>query len=174
MNAGYISGSSYAVKFAAGYTNRLVIDPGATFNGTVTGGNPIGNGKASTLELGSGASAGTLSGIGSQFVDFIGVDVDSGADWVLTGANKIAAESILVNSGTLTDAGTLINYGILLDSGTLIVAGTLAAGAGAAGDVALFGNLLGTLVVERHHRARSLHRHAEQTDWRRQRGNRRR
>ena len=42
VNAGTIIGGRDAVKFGAGYANRLVIDPNAVFSGTVTGGNTIG------------------------------------------------------------------------------------------------------------------------------------
>ena len=43
----------------------LVIDPGAVFNGLV-----VGNGSSDTLVLASAASAGRLSGLGSQFTGF--------------------------------------------------------------------------------------------------------
>jgi hypothetical protein len=66
VDAGLISGSTYAVKFAAGFTNQLVIDPGATLSGTVTGGNALGGGAVSTLELSSGTASGTISGLGSH------------------------------------------------------------------------------------------------------------
>ena len=42
INAGDIAGTTAAVIFAAGFINRLVVDPGATFTGTVDGGNTIG------------------------------------------------------------------------------------------------------------------------------------
>ena len=122
VNAGTISGSVNAVGFVAGYADRLVIDPNAVFGGTVSGGNAIGAAQISTLELASAGSAGTLSGLGTQFVDFAQVTVDAGAQWTFTGANTIVAGSTLTNYGTLTDAGTLTNAGSL--NGTL----TLAAG----------------------------------------------
>ncbi len=71
------------MKFGAGYTGRLVIDPGAVFVGTVDGGNTIGAATVSTLELGSGA--GTLSGIGTQFINFGSIAFDQGADWFIEG-----------------------------------------------------------------------------------------
>ena len=91
VNAGTITGSSDAVKFAAGYANRLVIDPNAVFSGKVTGGNTIGAAQVSTLELASAGSVGTLSGLGTQFVDFAQVTVDAGAQWTLQAPNTIAA-----------------------------------------------------------------------------------
>ena len=85
QTGGAISGGTDAVTFAAGHTNRLVIDPGATFTGTVDGGNTIGAASISTLELASGASAGTLSGLGTQYIDFAQVTIDAGAAWMLSG-----------------------------------------------------------------------------------------
>lgn len=123
VNAGMIDGagtgvSSAAVQFAAGYTNLLVVDPTAVFVGTVDGGNTIGATAASTLEL-AGTSAGTLSGIGTQFIDFAQTTVDAGAYWTLTGTNTLAAGTTLTNAGTLTaldatlsDAGLVINNGV--------------------------------------------------------------
>jgi hypothetical protein len=107
VNAGTITGDSDAVKFASGFANRLVIDPGAVFSGKVTGGNAIGASYVSTLELASAGSAGTLSGLGTQFVDFARVTVDAGAQWTLTGANTLAAGYTLTDAGTLTNAGPL-------------------------------------------------------------------
>jgi predicted ribosome-associated RNA-binding protein Tma20 len=121
VNAGTITGDKDAVKFAAGYTNRLVIDPGAVFSGTVTGGNTIGAGHVSTLELATGASAGTLSELGTQFIDFAHVTVDTGAQFTLTGANTIAAGVTLTDAGSLTNAGILSVYSAL----TLVSGGAL-------------------------------------------------
>ena len=84
--SGVISGGTDAVKLRGGYTNRLVIDPGAVFNGIVDGGNAIGATSISTLELASGASAGTLHGAGSQYIDFAQITLDAGARWDIVSA----------------------------------------------------------------------------------------
>jgi fibronectin-binding autotransporter adhesin len=110
VNAGSIGGAT-AVAFGAGVINRLVIDPGAVFSGTVDGGNTIGGAFISTMELAPGASAGTLSGLGTQFINFAASTIDAGANWTFSGANTLAAGATLVNSGTLTDIGTLLNSG---------------------------------------------------------------
>jgi Hint domain len=101
-NAGTISGSDGAVSFASGFTNVLIARPSAVFSGKVDGGNTIGATAVSTLELGSGASAGKLSGLGTQFVDFGLVAVDAGAIWSLSG-QTIANGVTLTNSGTVGD-----------------------------------------------------------------------
>ena len=123
VNAGSVGGGTLAVLLAAGYTNRLIVDPGAVFAGTVDGGNAIGASAVSTLELASAATAGTLSGLGSKYIDFASVTVDAGASWTLAGTNTIAAGVTLTDAGTLTAAGTLNNAGQF--AGPL----TLAAGA---------------------------------------------
>jgi hypothetical protein len=76
----------------------VVIDPNAVFSGTVNGRNAIDAAVVSTLELASAGSVGTLSGLGTKYVDFAQVTVDAGAQWTLTGANTLAA------GYTLTDA----------------------------------------------------------------------
>ena len=68
VNAGSIAGSGTAadaVSLAAGYANTVIVDPGASFIGTVDGGNAPGSGPASVLELASAAGAGTLTGLGT-------------------------------------------------------------------------------------------------------------
>jgi hypothetical protein len=109
VNAGTIGGSIDAVGFVDGQTNRPVIDLAAVFIGTVTGGNTIGGtsistlelASISTLELASAAASGTLTGIGTQFVDFVQVTVDAGAIWLLTGPNTIATGVTPANLGTV-------------------------------------------------------------------------
>ncbi|HUD60146.1 MAG TPA: Hint domain-containing protein [Acetobacteraceae bacterium] len=121
INAGGIAGTAAAVIFAAGYINRLVVDPGATFTGAVDGGNTIGAAQVSTLELASGASAGTLSGLGTQFIDFAQSTIDVSANWILSGDNTLVAGATLTNSGTLTDVGTLTGNQIRLSGGALTI-----------------------------------------------------
>ena len=58
-----------------------MVDPGAVFNGKVVGS----TGASNALELASGGSTGTLSGLGTSFTNFGTVTVDSGAAWELTG-----------------------------------------------------------------------------------------
>ena len=107
-NAGTISGSSgTAVSFAGG-GNRLIVDPGAVFTGIVNGGT-----GGDTLELGSAASTGTLSGLGTSFTGFDSVTVDSAATWLLTGTNTLGIGTTLTNFGTLKDAATLANSGLI-------------------------------------------------------------
>jgi fibronectin-binding autotransporter adhesin len=133
---GAISGGAHAVKFGAAHTNRLMVAPSASFTGTVDGGNTIGAASISTLELISSASAGTLHGFGSQYVNFAQTMIDSGANWTLVGTNTIAAGATITNAGTLVlsdatlaDAGGLVNNsGILLDSSTVTIAGLVGTG----------------------------------------------
>jgi hypothetical protein len=129
-NLGTISGATYAVYFEAGYTDLLTIDPGASFSGTVDGGNTIGSAFVSTLELASGATAGTLAGLGSKYVNFAQTTIDANATWTLGGSNTLVTRTALTNAGTLTlasatltDSGALTNNGvILLDPSTLTAA----------------------------------------------------
>ena len=131
INAGSIAGTTAdAIQFAAGHTNLLVTDPGASFSGTVDGGNTIGAAFVSTLELASGTVAGTLSGVGSKYIDFVQTTIDTGASWALTGANTLASGTTLTNNGTLTflnaslsGAGGIVNNGgIVLDPSSVTIA----------------------------------------------------
>ena len=71
VNAGSIGGAGTAVVLAAGFANRVQVFPGAVFGGIVNGGNAVGAGIASTLELAAGA--GSLYGIGSSFTNFASI-----------------------------------------------------------------------------------------------------
>jgi len=119
-NAGTIIGNSgTAVVFGAGYANQLVIDPGATFAGTVNGGNADGSTAVSTLELASAASTGTLTGLGSQYVNFNQVIVDAGAHWLLQEGNTADTDAIsLAANATLDVTGTIASSQTILFSGS--------------------------------------------------------
>lgn len=91
VNAGTIGETNTAgligngIGFNAGYTNRLIDEPGAVFLGLVDGGNIIGAAYVSTLELASGTAAGTLSGLGTQFTNFGSIAFDANANWCIAG-----------------------------------------------------------------------------------------
>ncbi|MBS0641351.1 MAG: Hint domain-containing protein [Proteobacteria bacterium] len=102
----------------------------------VTGGNSIGASIVSTLELAANSSSGTLTGLGSQFINFGQVLVDAGAVWTLGGTNSLAAGTTLENDGTLTvlngsfdSDGTVQNDGlIVIDPSTLTVGALIGTG----------------------------------------------
>ena len=105
-----IGTSGTAVSLAPGFTNRMVIGAGAVFTGTVDGGNTSGSATISTLELTTGSSAGaigTLSGIGSKYLDFANIVVDAGAAWVFASGQAIAGNQALTDNGTLTNNATV-------------------------------------------------------------------
>ena len=130
-NAGFIGGgtgvggAADSVYFGNG-PSRLIVDPGAGFNGAVVADAADSN----TLELASAATAGTISALDTSVTGFDQITVDLGAAWTLTGTHTLTSGQTLTNSGTLTldsatltDAGSLVNDGqILLDPSTLIVA----------------------------------------------------
>ena len=96
-NAGTISGSSYAVDFAVSSSaNRLIVDPGAVFNGPV-------NGNGGVLELTTGTSSIGLIG-SSAFSNFQTLTDDANGLWTLTGGNVIAN---VTGNGSLFIAGSL-------------------------------------------------------------------
>jgi len=101
INAGRISGSTFAVQFT-GSNDRLVVDPGAVFVGKVTGGS-----SRNILELASAAHRGTITGLGTSFTNFNTIVVDRRAQWEATGTNSLASGTALVVRGKLTDVGAL-------------------------------------------------------------------
>jgi hypothetical protein len=141
LNAGTVestSPSGAAVAFSGGYDNRLIDDPGAVFVGAVRGGNKVGAPSVTTLELASGATTGTLAGLGTQFIGFGQVTVDAGAHWAWTSSSTVEANATLTNSGTL---GGRVNLGAgvsLVNDGTMhTTAGPVAYSSAADTDVSI-------------------------------------
>jgi hypothetical protein len=126
-NAGTITdtavGSGYAVRFGGG-VNRLIIDPGAVFNGNVY----AVVGGTNTIELASGASAGTLSGLGAghsgaHYQNFQTVTIDSGAAWTIAataaGFGGVTIEGFRAGDKLdLTDVAYAAGDTVTLDSGS--------------------------------------------------------
>jgi hypothetical protein len=114
-NAGTITSGWLAVDFAFdSASNRLVVAPGAVFNGLVKGG-------TGTLELASGAGAGAISGLSATasgtFQNFQTLAVDSGAVWTLSGTNTITN---IVDNGALTVTGALPAANIQIGAGGVL------------------------------------------------------
>ena len=144
INAGTMIGTGgVAVTLPSGVANSLVVDPGAYFVGIADGGNTIGSTIVSTLELASTSSIGTLTGIGTEFVDFGQTEVDSGATWNLTGTNALGGGSLndsgrlTVNAASLTGAGAItvgdtVNAALNIGQNGTVAANTVALGLNAA------------------------------------------
>jgi len=100
VNAGMISNSrgaaGSAIMFESG-TDRLVEDPGSAIIGTV-------GGSSYALELASGSSSGSISGLGTSITGLSTVAVDTGASWTLSGTNSVAN---IVDNGFINVAGSL-------------------------------------------------------------------
>ena len=138
VNAGSIVATGtngLAVSLTSGFGNLLVDEPGGVFVGIVDGGNTIGSTVSSTLELAASSLQGTMSGLGSQFVDFAQVTIDPGANWIFAGTNSLASGVNLSDDGSL-----LVSGATLADAGPVVIAGTAGSFAGATvtGDAALW------------------------------------
>jgi hypothetical protein len=146
-NAGTIIGNTGVVFYSAGIASQTLIDSG-TIEGT--GGTAVafgasndllklqpgnlriqgivnGGGGTNTLEFASGATAGTLTGVGLAFTNFSQGTVDAGANWVLAGSNTFGSGVTVTETGTLTDSGTLTNAGTFIGAtyGARLIASAL-------------------------------------------------
>jgi hypothetical protein len=117
VNQGSIFSTDFAVQMGSGAANRVIVSPGASFTGTVDGGNTLTATAASALELAAGTGIGSIAGFGSKYIDFAEVTLDSGASWSLAGT-VVAGETIsfggagglltLANPGSV--AGTITRF----------------------------------------------------------------
>jgi hypothetical protein len=121
INAGTIESTGGAAGTAAltgGFRGTVIDDPGAVFIGQVGGATETSG--ISLLELGSGATEGTLSGYGTQFVNFHTLEVATGATWEIAGSTTITGT--LINNGTIieTAADTLDIAGPIEGTGRIV------------------------------------------------------
>jgi len=125
-NAGTIIGTDgTAVQFGGG-DDRMVVDPGAVFIGTVDGG-----GGSNVLELAAGTGDRTLSGLGTSFANFETVVFDANANWTVTIDNTaaftgmisgFAAGDILDLNGKAATGATYAGGVLTVQNGGTIVA----------------------------------------------------
>lgn len=101
-NDGTITGTHGVAVYFAGASSLLRVGPGAVFNGKV-----IDHAGDGTLELGSGTEHGQITGLGTDFLGFSKILVDSSANWTLTGSNQLGGGQVLLDDGTLSTAGRL-------------------------------------------------------------------
>lgn len=150
INAGAILGSGTALGFGAG-NDLLVLETGARFGGLVNGG-----GGTNSLEL-AADSHGTLTGLGTRFINFATVTAEAAASWVLDGGGVVVSGVTLGDAGTLTVLGGLNNHGRIAETGTITLgdgqkqAGQLInRGDGVldlAGNAGVYGGMTGSFVV---------------------------
>jgi hypothetical protein len=118
FNYGTIDGSGGTSVLFNSTGDVLVVEAGGTLDGVAYGG-------GGTLRLAGNAGAGTLTGLGVDFVDFSEIKVASGATWTLQGANTVASGTTLSNGGTLTVIGSLENAGSIAGGIRLLAGGAL-------------------------------------------------
>jgi fibronectin-binding autotransporter adhesin len=124
------SGNGTAISFGGTGSNRLVLYSSYVFGGKVVGGGS--SGATNTLELTGGYAhataviAGTITGIGTEFIGFGAVVVDAYARWTLAGSNTLGSGASLTNQGTLVLSGALSGAGGVVEAGPgpLIVTGS--------------------------------------------------
>jgi hypothetical protein len=126
-NAGTIAtklgNAGTAVAFGGTSANRLVLEPGFGFTGVVVGSASAGN----TMELASAASSGTVTGLGTQFVDFYLIDFDAGAKWSIAGGTAALAGGEVISGFTTGDTIDVVGVSETIAGagfGTLSLAGT--------------------------------------------------
>ncbi|HEX4504585.1 MAG TPA: Hint domain-containing protein [Alphaproteobacteria bacterium] len=114
-NAGTISGGTDAVYLADGFNNRLIVDAGAVFDGSVVAATIVsGSTPTNVLELSGQTGPGSISDIGSEFTGFQTVTIDAGATWTV---GSITAAVTVVNAGTVQASAAAYSAGIALDAG---------------------------------------------------------
>jgi hypothetical protein len=123
INYGAIQGTSGVAVVLGSAADRLVVEAGSTWMGSVEGG-------GGALELASGA--GTLSGLGATgsisgaetmtFSGFGAYDLDAGTQWTLSGADTLSAGATLTIDGEAEIEGDLVSRGAIAGAGRLTIA----------------------------------------------------
>ncbi len=101
-NSGTISGAGGTAVLFGGGNDILVVEPTAIFHGNVVGSSDGSN----AIEFRKGITTGTLTGLGTNFVNFDHLVIASGAHWSLAGTNTESSLTI-ADSGGLAVGGKL-------------------------------------------------------------------
>ena len=122
--AGTIKGGGATEVSFGSSTDRLILGTSATFGGAVAGG-----GINSTIELASGTGAGTLSGLGTNFINFGTVIVDAGTTWTIDPPSSLLATTTFIGDGAsstlvLTGGGAFSLAGVREFGGIFLGAGS--------------------------------------------------
>ncbi|ABI62033.1 Hint domain-containing protein [Granulibacter bethesdensis] len=117
-----------AIYLASTNANTLQLGITSRITGTAVA-NAAGT---NTLELLSGTAAGTITGLGRNYVGFQNAVVDAGATWTLSGTNTIITgnnftnRGIAINAGTFSGAMTLAASSVMTNAASAILSnGTL-------------------------------------------------
>ncbi len=111
-----------AVNFGTGAA-RLILDPGASFAGSVVADASLSN----LLELASAATSGSIAGIGDALSGFGTIAFDANASWSITGSSAGIASGETVSGFILGDTIELTGFAATGDTFTgagLVLAGT--------------------------------------------------
>ncbi|APG30451.1 Hemagglutinin-related protein [Granulibacter bethesdensis] len=122
------NGVGAAIYLASTNANTLQLGITSRITGTAVA-NAAGT---NTLELLSGTAAGTITGLGRNYVGFQNAVVDAGATWTLSGTNTIITgnnftnRGIAINAGTFSGAMTLAASSVMTNAASAILSnGTL-------------------------------------------------
>jgi len=106
-------GFAHAVYFGSG-ASQLILDPGASFSGSVVADAAYGN----VLELATGSSAGSIAGVGNAITGFNTIQFDPGAQWFLAGSTVGLAAGQTIDGFALGDTLELTGFVTAGDSFT--------------------------------------------------------
>ena len=112
INSGVITGTLDAavIFYTHSTTDRLIVAPGAVFNGHVCGG-------TGTMELTSAASAGRLAGFGGSITNFGSLQFDSGSRWTVIGtASGAGFGTIAIGGFTSGDTIDVTGFAAVTES----------------------------------------------------------
>ena len=124
LNAATITGGSAggnAIILSAVAGNRVIDQAGGVFIGAVDGG------SNATMELGSSASAGTLTATSGQFTNFSVLALDAGSRWTIKGDGGLSTEFSRISGFTFGDTISLSGLSqtpTTFSSSTAVVSGT--------------------------------------------------
>ena len=140
INSGRITGVSDAVLFGSG-NDRLILQSGYSFTGVADGG-----AGTNTLEFDAGNFS--LSQLGSEFLNFQDLQIDSGSGVQDLGASSVIQSGLtVVNDGSINNTGSLQVNGVLDNgTGTFVNSGTVVGttfGIIGGGDIINSGTIIG-------------------------------